>query len=472
MERSERNSLQPRFIFCLQKKYWFLLFLYSQVSFFSTGQILNNSRDAFQFANAQQRAVLLVFSGSDWCLPCIRFNKTILSDTVFCRFAQQQLIILNADFPQRKKLPAAVITQNEALASRYNPEGAFPKLVLLRPDQSVLAVLTYNNQPPGLFIEQISSYLHAANMLKEYSIQTKLMGSAFEFIVCAGNKKEGDHWLTESIRETKRIETLLTEFSETSQTALINNNAGINPVTVDEEVYALIKRCHHISQLCNGSFDITAGALKKLYNFKGEHFVLPSKKVIQETIAKTGFTSIKLLPENKIFLSVRGMKISFAAIGKGYAGDKVKELLQTNGITGGVVNASGDLTAWGTRANGDPWKTGIASPDHPGQIIVWLPVNGLSVATSGNYIHYFDVNGIRYSHTIDPKSGYPVRGIKSVTIVSPSAELSDSLATAVTVMGVKQGLHFINQLPQTYCLIVDEQNAIHCSKQLNIQSNT
>ena len=455
--------------FAINKKYRFTFFLCVLCSIV-TAQIRDNASETFATARLQQQAVLLIFSGSDWCQPCIRFNKTILSDTPFTRFARQHLIVLTADFPQRKKLPAELVAQNEALAAQYNPEGAFPKILLLNPDQSVLTTLSYNNQSVVQFTRQISDYLYKANMMKEYSIQTRLMGSDFEFIVVANNKNTADHWLNGCIRETRRIENLLTEFNETSQTAIINKNAGIKPVVVHKEVYDLINRSILISRLCEGAFDITASALKRLYNFKGDAFLLPSKKIIEEAVTKTGYDKIKLLPGNNVFLPVEGMRIGFGAIGKGYAADNVKTLLQDGGIASGVVNASGDLTAWGTRPNGEPWKTGIADPDKPGDIIVWLPVNEISIATSGNYIQYFDVNGKRYSHNIDPKTGYPVVGIKSVSVIGPSAELSDSLATAVTILGVKKGLQFINQLPSTHCLVIDDRNAVHHSKNLNIKT--
>jgi len=434
-------------------------------------QQFQNVNEAFSYSLQKHKALFLIFSGSDWCQPCMRFNKSILSDSAFVRFAREKLVLLTADFPQRKKLPEEEVARNEDLASRYNPKGDFPRLVLLKPDQSVIGIVEYNNQSPGIFIEQISNYLHNANMLKEYSIQSKLMGSAFEFIVLAENKTAGDHWLKESIRETKRIESLLTEFDESSQTSFINRNAGIRSVIIDKEVYELIERSNGISRLCDGAFDISAGVLKKLYNFRGENFTLPDHKTIKEALSKTGYRKIELSPPDKVFLSTIGMRIGFGAIGKGYAADQVKKLLQQNGVSSGVINASGDLTAWGYRANGDPWKTGIAHPDNQSEIIVWLPVNELSVATSGNYIQYFDVNGVRYSHNIDPKTGYPVTGIKSVSIISPGAELSDALATAVTVMGIKNGLHFINQLPHTHAIIVDEKNNIYSSQHLNISSH-
>jgi len=296
----------------------------------------------------------------------------------------------------------------------------------------------------------------------------RLMGSDFELIATAVDEQSADIFLQQGINEIKRLEYLLTEFSNTSQTAVLNDNAGITPMQVDTEVYELIKRCKNISSLTQGAFDITAGALKRLYNFKQGNVQLPDKKTILQTQNSVGYKKIELLADNTVFLQKKGMHIGFGAIGKGFAVDKVKTLWQTAGMTSGVINASGDLTIWGQQPDGSPWKVGVADPDNKDNILLWLPVENASVATSGNYEQYFDLKGIRYSHNIDPRTGLPARFIKSVTIVSPSAELSDALATAVTIMGKEVGLNFINQLPNVHCIIIDDSNKISYSKNIKI----
>ena len=432
-------------------------------------QAYEKADDAFAKSKEQRLPVLLIFSGSDWCNPCIRFQNTVLNDHAFKDFAEKSLVILIADFPQRKKISAELVKQNEELAEQYNPAGIFPRLVLLRPDRSLISAVDYSNQTAQVFIRDLTKLLEDAGMLKEYTRHEKIMGSAFEFIVTASDAEVGSKLLNECVAEVRRIEKLFTEFNEESQTSLINRNAGKEFVSVDKEVYKLIERSLHLSKLTSGAFDISAGALKKLYRFKGGESSLPSADVINQTLLKTGYKKIKLSAPDKVLLSVDGMRIGFGAIGKGYAADKVKAMLISKGVECAVVNASGDLTAWGTRPNGEPWKTGIADPNNPSKILFWLPVNGQSVATSGNYVQYFEINGVRYSHNIDPLTGFPVKEVKSVTIISPSAELADALATAVTVMGRKAGLHLINQLPQTHCLLTDENDKLYCSDKLKIE---
>ncbi len=302
--------------------------------------------------------------------------------------------------------------------------------------------------------------------MKAYTTEARLMGSEFQFIINAGSENAGKELLQDCIAEVARIEQLLTEFSESSDTAIINKQAGIQESEVTSETYQLLQRCAHISKLTQGNFDITSGILKKLYQFRNTTFQIPAKEKIADCIRKTGYKKIKLSADNKVYLEIKGMHIGFGAIGKGYAADKTRKLMQQKGVTGGVINASGDICAWGTKPDGRPWKAGVANPDSPGEIVLWMPLKGMSIATSGNYEQYFEADGRRYSHNINPHTGIPVTGVKSATVVSPAAELSDALATAVTVMGVRDGLHLINQLPQTYCIVFDEQGRMHYSKKV------
>jgi len=169
-----------------------------------------------------------------------------------------------------------------------------------------------------------------------------------------------------------------------------------------------------------------------------------------------------------VFLKEKGMRIGFGGIGKGYAAEKAKSLLKKKGITSGIVNAAGDLTAWGYQPNGKPWTIGIADPNASRHAISFLDITNTSVATSGNYEKFVMIGGKKYSHTIDPKTGLPVRGIKSVTIICPNAEIADAMATPVMIMGVKVGLNMINQLKGIECIIIDDHDNIHTSKNINL----
>jgi thiamine biosynthesis lipoprotein len=311
-----------------------------------------------------------------------------------------------------------------------------------------------------------------AKQLAAYKRVLKLMGNRFEFTVVADDENSANEQIDAAITEVQRIEKLLTTFSDNSQTNEINQNAGIKPVKVDEEVFALVARSLKISELTQGAFDITYGSIdKSLWNFDQSMTALPSAEIAKQSVRLINYKNVILDPTNTtVFLKEEGMRIGFGGIGKGYAADKAKLLLQTRGIASGIVNAAGDLVAWGTQPNGTPWTVAIADPDQSTVPFSKLNISGMAIATSGNYEKYVTINGKKYSHTIDPTTGLPVSGIKSVSVISPNAELSDAMATPVMVMGVRVGLDLINQLKHMACIIVDDNNKIHSSHNINIKN--
>lgn len=305
----------------------------------------------------------------------------------------------------------------------------------------------------------------------EKSIRKKLMGTAFSLGICADNEETTSYWLAKGVEEIERIEALLSEYQPTSQTTLINQASHLTDISIDKEVFAMIMRCINISKLTNGCFDITSASLKKLYKFTNQTAGFASEKEIGKAMASVGYEKIGFKPENNTIQKlVPNLTISFNAIGKGYAADKVKHLWIANGITSGYINASGDLCAFGTKTDLSPWKVAIADPDKPEKPLFHLPLLNQAIATSGDYEQHFFYQGKRYSHNINPQTGKPIMGIKSVSIISLSAELSDALATAVYVMGVKKGIDFVNQLPQTHSIIIDENNKTFMSKNLKYEA--
>jgi hypothetical protein len=138
-------------------KYWFLAFSFLIVSF-CYPQYSDNAAQTFLQAKQLNKPVLLIFSGSDWCRPCIQFEKKILEDTIFISFCNTKILVLNADFPQRKKQPKSLVTQNELLAKKYNPEGLFPFMVLLNSDEKIIHVVNYNNEDVASFIKLLIGY--------------------------------------------------------------------------------------------------------------------------------------------------------------------------------------------------------------------------------------------------------------------------------------------------------------------------
>ena len=299
----------------------------------------------------------------------------------------------------------------------------------------------------------------------------RLMGNRFEITVTNTSEEKAHQHIDAAVNEISRIEKLLTTFSDSSQTNLINQFAGIKPVQVDREVFDLISRSKKISALTQGAFDITYGSVdKSLWNFDRTMTSLPDAATARKMVRLINYQNVILDKENStVFLKENGMRIGFGGIGKGYAAEMTRILLKERGVESGIVNASGDLTAWGVQPNGKPWTIGIADTDAASHHFSFLDITDMAIATSGNYEKYVVINGKRYSHTIDPKTGLPVSGIKSVTIISPNAEIADAMATPVMIMGKQAGLDMINQVKGLACIIIDDNGKIFTSKNINLK---
>ncbi len=297
-----------------------------------------------------------------------------------------------------------------------------------------------------------------------------LMGNRFEITVEAHNDAEAVYFLEKAVEEISRIEALLSTYQSTSETSFINENAGVKPVKVCDEMFSIIARSKKISEITQGAFDISYGSIdKRFWNFDENMTELPDAGLAQKSIALIDYKNIILNTEEKtVFLKNKGMRIGFGGIGKGYAAEKTKNLLKNLGVKAGIINASGDLSCWGIPENGKPWTIGIAHPDFSDLPFSTLEVTDLAIATSGNYEKYVIIDNKKYSHTIDPKTGFPVHGTKSVTVISPNAEISDAFATPISIMGTKAGLSLINQMKDIECVIIDDDNNIYYSNNINI----
>jgi thiamine biosynthesis lipoprotein len=297
-----------------------------------------------------------------------------------------------------------------------------------------------------------------------------MLGSPFEITVIAKDSVEGNYFANLAVAEVKRIENQISDWIPTTQISEINKNAGIKPIQVDDEVFALVERAIKISKLTNGAFDISYASMDKIWKFDGSMTDMPSPEAIKKSVAKIGYQKIILDEKRKtIFLKEEGMKLGLGGIGQGYIADKVKALLQSKGCSSGIVNVSGDINTWGKQLDGKPWTIGIVNPMNKNKVFATFPLENSSVETSGNYEKYVMFNGIRYSHIIDPRTGYPATGIVSVSVFSKQTEIADALATGIFVLGVEVGLDLVNQLKGIECIIVDDKGKIHSSKGIDIK---
>lgn len=297
------------------------------------------------------------------------------------------------------------------------------------------------------------------------------MGNRFEISVVASSEESAALHIDAAVDEIRRIEKLLTTFDENSQTNLVNRYAGIQPVAVDRELFNIISRSIRISELTQGAFDITYGSIdKKLWNFDTTMNSLPDEGTAKRMVRLINYRNIVLDTDQcTVFLKKAGMRIGFGGIGKGYAAERARQILKERGVRSGIVNASGDLTAWGLQPSGKPWTIGIADPDNTHQVFSHLAITDMAVATSGNYEKFVMIGGKRYSHTINPRTGLPVTGIKSVTMISPNAEVADAMATPVMIMGIRAGIDMVNQVNGLACIIIDDQNRLYTSKNIQLQ---
>ncbi|GGA98136.1 FAD:protein FMN transferase [Puia dinghuensis] len=306
--------------------------------------------------------------------------------------------------------------------------------------------------------------------LKVFKKAMKLMGNHFELSVVTADEQWAGEMIDAGVREIQRIERLLTTYSEDSETSLINAHAGIAPVVVSQETFGLIERSIRISQVTQGAFDITYGSVdKRLWNFDTNMQRLPDAATAKAMVRLIDYRKIALdRQKTTVMLQEKGMRIGFGGIGKGYAAEMAKAVMRGLGVTSGIVNASGDLTAWGYQPDGQPWTIGIVNPNAAGQIFSYLNVTDMALATSGNYEKYILIDGKKYSHTINPRTGLPVTGIKSVTILCPNAEIADAMATPVMIMGIRAGLDMVNQLQQIEAILIDDEDVVYTSNNIRV----
>ena len=293
------------------------------------------------------------------------------------------------------------------------------------------------------------------------------MGSRFEFIAVGQDSTECWAAILDGMTEVRRIEQLISSWDPNSQTSAINRAAGKQAVKVDQELLDLINRAQKVSALTEGAFDISFAAMDQIWKFDGSTAFMPPPDLIQAAVAKVNWQNILIYPEKQmVFLKEEGMKIGFGAIGKGYAANKAKAIMEKRNIQGGLVNAGGDLIAWGKSDRAEQWSIKIADPKDKKKAIAHLNIENGAIVTSGDYERFTIIDGVRYAHIIDPRTGYPSTGIKSVSVLCPDAELADALATAIFVMGKDKGIELVNQLKQIECLIITDKDELLPSKGL------
>ncbi|RZJ82012.1 MAG: FAD:protein FMN transferase [Flavobacterium sp.] len=298
-----------------------------------------------------------------------------------------------------------------------------------------------------------------AQVLKERAVT--LMGSRFDISIVAKDATTADRHIDSVIAEISRIENLISDWKAGTQIDQINRNAGIKPVKVDREVFDLVKRSIYFSEQTAGAFDISYAAMDKIWKFDGSMKSMPTADEIKKSVIKVGYKNIELDSlASTVFLKLPGMKIGFGATGKGYAADKGRELMESMGVTAGIVNASGDMATWGNPPKAKAWNVGLTNPFDENKYISVLSLKREAVVTSGSYEKYVEFDGKRYAHIINPVTGYPATGLISVTVIGPSAEIANGLSTSIMVLGAAKGMALIQSFPLYNCVLITDSGEV------------
>ena len=291
------------------------------------------------------------------------------------------------------------------------------------------------------------------------------MGGRFDISIVAKDSLSAEQNIDEVIAEITRIENLISDWKPTSQVSEVNQNAGIRPVKVDREVFELTQRALRFSEITNGGFDISFAAMDRIWKFDGSMTEMPSAEAIKKSVEKVGYKNIILDSINStIFLKLKAMKIGFGALGEGYATDKCRAMMLAKGIQAGIINGSGDMSTWGTQPNRKPWNIGITNPFDTDKLTTIVPINNGAVTTSGSYEKFVVFDGKRYSHIINPATGYPATGLCSVTVFGPNAETANGLSTSLMVLGKTAGLVLLDKFPDYSCLMITDAGKVVKSK--------
>ena len=273
-----------------------------------------------------------------------------------------------------------------------------------------------------------------------------IMGTRCYVELWADEPAKGNDAIDAVMAELRRIDSLMSHYKPESQLSQINQYANERPVQVDKELFDLIKLSTHYSQITEGAFDITYASVGYLYNYP-QH-IRPTEAQIRQALPAVNWRNMLLDEEHHtVRFEHPGMRIDLGGIGKGYAVDRGIDVLKARGIARALVTAGGDSRIIGDRM-GRPWLVAIRHPDNPSKVVTRIPLSDSAVSTSGDYERYFDEDGVRYHHIIDPRTGHSASKVRSATILAPTATQTDGMSKTAFVLGAEKALEIINRMPE------------------------
>jgi FAD:protein FMN transferase len=296
-------------------------------------------------------------------------------------------------------------------------------------------------------------YKETRTIMGTYVTITAVRGALPEVVVRAA--------VNDAFAEIVRVDDLMSTYKPESQLSLVNARAGEGPVKVDRELAETVKDALDIAAMTGGGFDPTVEPLVKLWGIASKDARVPSESEIQNAVRLVDYRDVAVdLGRSTVVIKRKGMSIDLGGIAKGYAADRAVEALRKGGVTAGIVAVAGDLRLFGKRPDGRLWRIGIQHPRDKDALIAKLDVTDAATSTSGDYERYFIKNGVRYHHILDPKTGYPARGLVSVSVLAPKSWLADSLATGLFVMGPDRAYAFAKAHPQIEVLMVKDDGSV------------
>jgi len=288
--------------------------------------------------------------------------------------------------------------------------------------------------------------------------QTRMMMGTVVTIEAVGGKTDVlEEALTDAWSEMARLEAMFSRYASTSEVSRINSAIPGRPVAVSPATIQLLSRARRIGELTEGGFDITLGPLLELWGFHSSGAGrIPSREEIKKSLASTGWSTFTVNEDDKtVTVLAEGVELDLSGMAKGFIADRGAETLRRAGIPAGLVNAGGDITCWGEKPGGGPWRIGLEDPRREGELLLVLEATEGGVATSGDYRNFFIHHRRRYSHIVDPRNGRPAdTGVIEVSVRAPDCATADGLATGIFVLGRKEGLALLERLPDTEGVIV------------------
>ncbi|HXR20367.1 MAG TPA: FAD:protein FMN transferase [Steroidobacteraceae bacterium] len=277
-------------------------------------------------------------------------------------------------------------------------------------------------------------------------------------------KQRGEQAIDAVMDEMRHIDESMSVYKPTSEVSKVNSLAVQQPVTISPELFKLLTTALEYSRITEGAFDITYASVGYMYDFRARK--RPTEQQIQSALPAVNYRHVLLdAATSTVRFTQPGVRIDLGGIAKGYAVDCGIDILRARGFTHALVNAGGDSRVIGDRF-GKPWVIGIRHPDHPDQVITRVPLTDSAFSTSGDYERYFDEDGVRYHHIIDPRTGHSASKVRSATVIAPTATRTDGLSKTAFVLGADEAMRIYNSLADVDAILVTPDGRILYSKGL------